>query len=768
VYEVCVPVAGPPASDTFDVVAAPRLTKEFLDDPVQPGDMVTLEFTLEHDALAPGDAVDVEFTDDLAAVITDLAAAAGELPATDLCGPGNGMLVGTAGDTLLTFSGATLTPGQICTFSVTLDVPVTADAGTHTNTTSNVVATVLGIETTENPAEDDLMIGGLLLTKAFTDDPVIAGGTVTLEFVITNQSPDPVTDIFFEDFLDPDVLAGLTVVSSMPLVDPCGLGSSLVIATDPGPPTVNELLRLTGGSLDPAGPMETDGVCSFSVTLEVPAGTMSGTYPNRTSGFSATVDTFEVPFPDASDDLVVANEQLLLTKEFIDDPVVPGGTVTLEFSISTLNVSASASDLAFTDDLELVLPGLAPSEPLPKPACGGTLDFASGVLTFSGGSFTEGDCGFSVTLSVPMAVPFGTTITNTTSPVTGTIDDLAVTGESASDDLLIDFFTFTKFFDGLTKPLGAPVLTFTITNLSTMDSVADLEFTDDLSAVIPGLVATGLPIEPCGVGSSIAGTSLLALTGGNLLPGGSCTFSVDLLVPPDSGSGIFLNTTSDLFQDGIPVSSPATDLLHVDPPPTLSKIFVPDFMVPNGRSALSFVIENTSAFLVTDLAFVDNLPAGLVIPSSPDVGTTCTGATLTADAGSDVISFSGGELLPGGFCIIQVDVTGAVPGTYENTTEQMTSSSGTSAAAIATLVIVGSGGPCLAPDGEFLTIDNDTFVDAQEFVACNTITVEPNVSVIGPNGHLTLRAGVAVVFGEGFLVGVDGKLTVSIEPVLLP
>ena len=51
----------------------------------------------------------------------------------------------------------------------------------------------------------------------------------------------------------------------------------------------------------------------------------------------------------------MANEQLLLTKEFIDDPAVPGGAVTLEFAISTLGISDAAADLAFTDDLSAAL-----------------------------------------------------------------------------------------------------------------------------------------------------------------------------------------------------------------------------------------------------------------------------------------------------------------------------------------------------------------------------------------------------------------------------
>ncbi|MFQ5524628.1 MAG: beta strand repeat-containing protein [Thermoanaerobaculia bacterium] len=756
-------VSGLPASDSFDLVAAPRLTKAFTDDPVQPGGTVTLEFTLEHDPNAPGDAVDVGFTDDLDALVPAISGlVATGLPLTGLCPPGDGMLVGTDGDTFLTFSGATLTPGQICTFSVTLSVPGSAEAGPHTNTTSNVVATVLGVDTTENPAEDDLIIGGLILTKEFIDDPVISGGTVTLEFVITNQTPGTVTDIVFTDVLDPDVLLGLSVASTLPLADPCGAGSSL------DDDVTGNVLILTDGTLGPPGPLETDGVCTFSVTLDVPAGTLSGTYVNRTSAVSATVGGSTATFPAAQDDLVVANEQLLLTKEFTDDPVVPGGTVTLEFGISTLGAFDSASDLAFTDDLESALAGLAPNEALPKAACGGTLDFAAGELTFSGGSFTGGDCGFSVTLSVPMAVPFGTTITNTTSEIMGTIDSAPVTGEPASDDLIIDFFTFVKFFDGLTKPTGTPVLTFMITNLSTMDTITDLAFADDLDAVIPGLVATSLPVEPCGVGSSITGTSVLTMTSGTLLPGGMCTFNVDLLVPPDSGGGSFLNTTSALEVLGLPVAAPVTAFLDVDPPPLFGKAFVPDFIDPGFRSALTFLIDNSdSVFPVTDLAFTDTLPAGVTVAFSADVGSTCTGGTLTAVEGSGVISYSGGSVAAGDFCFVQVDVTATVPGSYPNLSSPLTSSSGESSAAIDTLIVVEPGGPCVAPNGENLTLMDDTVMVAEEFVVCDTIFVGPNFGIIGPLGDLLLRAGIKVVIEE-LVVGQDAKLEIRIEPVLVP
>lgn len=759
--EVCAtPVTGLPASDDLQVIGAPDFSKAFIDDPVAPGASVTLEFTLSYPAEAPAPATGIAFMDDLVGSTGLAGLAATGLPLNDVCGAGSAI----SGTSTLTFTGGTLAPGESCSFSVTVDVPVGAAAGIYLNETSNIVATVSGMTVVGGQANDDLVVAGLTLIKQFTDDPVIAGGLVTLEFVISNDGPDDFVDISFSDDLDA-VLPGL-VATGLPLANAC----------DPDPmdaiPGTGTLSTPDGGmTIEFAGGSLLSGeFCAFSVTLQVPLGTMSGTYPNQTSDFSATIVEDVFFFPNAMDDLVVANEQLFLTKEFVDDPTVPGGTVTLEFSFSTLGVAESASDLAFTDDLDAALAGLVVVGPLATGTCGGTLTGAgTGFLDYSGGGLTGGECSFSVTLQVPAAVPFGTTITNTTSSVTGTIGALPVTGSPASDDLMIDFFTFTKFFDGLTKPTGTPILTFTIENLSTMDAIDNLAFTDDLDLVISGLVATGLPAEPCGLGSTISGTSLLALSGGNLLPGGSCTFSVDLLVPADAPGGTFLNTTSNLQVLGVAAASPATALLTVDPGPTFNKIFLPDFILPGQRSALSFLIDNSgSAFAATDLAFFDDLPAGLVVAFGADVGTTCPGGTVTAAEGGSAITFSGGALAAGGSCVVQVDVTGAVPGTYVNTSSQLTSSSGLGPAAIATLVIVGSGGPCLAPDGEFLTVQDQTIVSTQEFVVCNTFTGGPNLTVIGPDGHLIVRAGVAAEFGEGFFIGVDGQLTVSIEPILLP
>ena len=62
----------------------------------------------------------------------------------------------------------------------------------------------------------------------------------------------------------------------------------------------------------------------------------------------------------ASATLEVTDTDLAIRKAFTDDPVAPGGTVTLEFTIlHDEDAPGDATGIAFTDDLAAGLPGLA-------------------------------------------------------------------------------------------------------------------------------------------------------------------------------------------------------------------------------------------------------------------------------------------------------------------------------------------------------------------------------------------------------------------------
>ena len=668
---------GEEASDSLTVIAAPKLTKVFSDDPVGPGGTVTLEFTLTNSANASGDATGITFTDDLAPVLANLVATG--LPLTEVCDPdgpggdpGTGTLSGSAGDTLLTFMDGSLSPGESCTFAVTLSVPAGAAPGSYTNTTSGVGATVGGVAATSPAATDKLDVAGLVFTKEFLDNPVIAGDTTTLRFTIDNIHPtDDASITFFTDNLAAE-LSGLAATGP-PSLDECG-----------GSLSGTTFLIYTGGTV-----MSGDS-CDIEVEVLVPVSAADGSYRNITSSLSASQSGVSVVIEPAIDFLTVNSNLLQLTKSFGDDLVSPGDSVSLEFGLTNLDAGVAASMIDFSDDLGAALIGLTFDSVL-FDDCGGTVSgTGTDMITVTGASIAAaGACTLRVSLSVPADAPSGV-FTNITSTVSGDIGGFAVTGDPASDDLEVaQLLIFSKSFDGPTTATGTATLTFTITNPGSASAIG-IAFTDDLDAVIPGLIATDLPETPCGAGSTITGAGFLAFSGGELPPmGGTCSFDVDVLVPASASAGTFPNVTSDLFQFGLPVAEPATADLTIEPPPAFGMVFAPNPILAGGVSTLTFTIDNSaSAFAATSLDFTDNLPAGLVIAAAPAVSTTCTGGILTALAGTGVISYTGGSVGAGASCTVTVDVTGPAIGAFVNTSGDLTSSSGNSGPASDTLDII--------------------------------------------------------------------------------
>ncbi len=197
-------------------------------------------------------------------------------------------------------------------------------------------------------------------------------------------------------------------------------------------------------------------------------------------------------------------------------------------------------------------------------------------------------------------------------------------------------------------------------------------------------------------------------------------------------------------------------------PPGFSKSFVPDSIDFGEFSTLTFTIDNSANPVALDnLAFVDNLPAGMMIANPPGAVNGC-GGVLIADAGTALISLSGGTVAAGSTCIIQVDVDTSC-GMHVNTTEDLTSDVGNSGTASDTLTVicvtlelakvesadpvpvsgnltytitVGNGGPSAATDlllSEVLTLPADVTVDS--------ITPSPGTSYDPPdsaNGTWTI------------------------------
>jgi MYXO-CTERM domain-containing protein len=538
-------VTGHPAAAGLTFIAAPSLRKWFSEPRVAPGGTVTLELELRYGENAPNQATEVSFDDDLQAMMPNLVATG--LPMNDVCGPGSRL----DGTSILTLTGGTLGPQEQCSMSVTLNVPGDAQTGQYLNTTSDVSATAAGLSVLSAAATADLEVTSVVLEKQFVEEPVFAGDVVTLRFTVTNSDPtDPASSMLFTDNLD-DTLDGMAAVG-LPVANVCGAGSRIEGTSS---------LIFTGGNV-PGG-----GSCSFDVSVQVPPNAAASSYNNNTSGFSFDF-AGETRLIEGAHDTLTISEPLSFAKAFDVDVVAPGETVSLEFTIGNAHSSQVADQLAFTDDLGAALEGL---EAVGLPAadvCGeGSMLTGTDVLTLSGGALAaESSCTFSVELQVPNDVATGTSVRNVSTELSGMIDGFERKAPPAQDQLAVNLMTLSKSFDSSAEPGDSTTLSFVIENLNSTSAAQGVSFTDDLDAVLSGLVAAGTPIEDvCGAGSVLDGSSVLTLRGGNLEPGASCTFSVAVEVPSTAEPGDYVNITSVLSNAQGVVGDPGTATLTVNP-----------------------------------------------------------------------------------------------------------------------------------------------------------------------------------------------------------
>ena len=211
-------VSGDSASDDLQVLAGPVLVKEFSVEQVSPGDATTLTFTIKHtDDASSNDYTNINFTDDLDAFLSGLTVGT-------IVSPPCGDLSVNASN-VLSFSNGSLTPGAgPCVFSVDLTLDQNTAGGIYTNTTSELSSDSGGLNVNSDAASAELQVSPLKLIKEFTNDPVLPGSLVDVEYTLFNNSQTlSLSNIGFNANFD-DVISGATVVGP-PQNDVCGTGS---------------------------------------------------------------------------------------------------------------------------------------------------------------------------------------------------------------------------------------------------------------------------------------------------------------------------------------------------------------------------------------------------------------------------------------------------------------------------------------------------------------------------------------------------------------
>ena len=190
--------------------------------------------------------------------------------------------------------------------------------------------------------------------------------------------------------------------------------------------------------------------------------------------------------------------------------------------------------------------------------------------------------------------------------------------------------------------------------------------------------------------------------------------------------------------------------------------------IPLGTdTTLTFTISNANPSTdLSGIAFTDTLPAGLVVAASLDL-TSTLGGTVTAVAGSNTISLSGGALAGGGSAIIMVDVTGTLAGLQTNPVTVTSTEGGTGNTASASVTVV-------APPTLGAAFDPTVIVAGRTASLTFTIT-NPGANTVDLGGVAftdTLPAGLTVADGSaivgGGILNMSGGDLISLAGATVP
>lgn len=242
-----------------------------------------------------------------------------------------------------------------------------------------------------------------------------------------------------------------------------------------------------------------------------------------------------------------------------------------------------------------------------------------------------------------------------------------------------------KSFAPASVVAGVPsTLTITISNPgSNTVALTGLSFSDPLPA---GMSVAPTPNFSNSCGGMVSpgqnsGDSLIALAGGGpVVVGGSCIIRVDVV---GTTAGSLVNTTGAISSGNSGIGTTASATLTVTSPgsPMLSKLTFPDPVGVNQNTLLTFTITN-KATATNNMGFTDTLPANVVVANPATFGGTCASTVnpalvRTAVAGGNTITVTGVDMAAGAApCTVTINITSSVPGSYNNTSANISALAG--------------------------------------------------------------------------------------------
>jgi len=361
---------GGTASASLTVGVPPSLAESFGVSQVGLMGTTSLTFTISSSAINTVTLTGIGFTDTFPSGLV----VATPNGLTGSCG--GGTITAVAGTNSVALSGASIAPGNSCTFSLTVKGTT---AGNVVNVTSTVTSTNggTGSAATATLNVDPPALSSPTITKSFGVQVLALGGSTTLTFPLGNPNSSS---------------SGWTgILTGVAFTDP--FPSGLVVSTPSGlTSTCNGVITATAGSSSvslSSGQLGANASCSITVDVTSTGG---GVLTNTTS---AVTSAQALPSLTASATVTVADPALSITAAFNSVTMPLYATVPVNFTITNPNgagVSMSFT-VALPSGLTLASPnGLTNS-------CSATLTLTGGrqAFTIAGGQIPAGQ---SCTISV--------------------------------------------------------------------------------------------------------------------------------------------------------------------------------------------------------------------------------------------------------------------------------------------------------------------------------------------------------------------------------
>lgn len=643
---------GNSASATLSV-GQPAISKAFGTNPINTNGTSVLTITLSN-PLASAMTL-AAFTDTYPSGMTNAATPA----AATSCASGS--VTAAANGASVALSGATIPANGSCTVTVT----VTA-FNTGTNTIPIGGLTVSGGASNTNAASAILDVNPApVVSKNFSPASIARNGTSTLTITVQNNNNAAMTGVAFTD----NYPAGL-VNAATP-----------TITATPATCTFTTLTAVAGGNSFAlnGGNIPLNTACLY--TVKVTSAT-EGSYVNNSGAVTST--NYGIGSA-ASGTLIVTPASPTVTEAFSPATINAGATSVMTITLTNPNMSAAITGAAFNDIYPAGLTNTSNANAVTT--CVGTATAADNgnSVQLSGGTIPANS---SCTVTVNVTSALGGVYTNSTGTVTTTN---ANNGTAASATLTVTGPpTVSKAF--ATSPIpsgGSSVLTITLTNPNATAALSGLAFTDTYPFNITNAAVPGVSTTCGGVVTAAAGGSSVALSGGALTAGASCSVSVTV-------TGTIGGTYTNTIPSGGVASSAGNSgaaawaNLTIYPPPTISKTFAPTSVAINTNDTLTITLTNGSAVAMTGAAFADTYPANMTNITAGATGNTCGGTvTVLTTGAANTLTLTGGTIPANGSCTVSYNrVRASVAGAYVNNTGAVTTTNGgTGSSASATLSV---------------------------------------------------------------------------------